>query len=109
MTINKKGEKVPKKRLTHNQSMEFDSKTSINSRLISEELQDVMNGKCLLRIIHDVVARRRDNPSRRILIQKIDYKSAYRQGRLSPKAAIQSITQCTERELAFIFLRLTFG
>ena len=109
MTINEKGEKVPKKRITHNQSMVFGSESSINSRLISEELQDVMYGKCILRLIHDIIAKREANPSKRILIQKIDYKSAYRRGHLSANAALQSLTQCTERDLVFIFLRLTFG
>ena len=107
--INEKGKIIEKKRLTHNQSMVHSSETSIDSRVIDSEIQDVMYGKCIIRVIHDIVSRRRDNPNKRIFIQKIDYKSAYRRGHLSGKAAIQTITQCVKRNLAFISLRLTFG
>ena len=109
LTIDEKGNRIPKKRITHNQSMEFGSKSSLNSRLISEEIQDVMYGKCILRIIHDIVVKRRDFPTKRIFLQKVDYKSAYRRGHLSAEAALQTVTQCVERDLAFIYLRLTFG
>ena len=39
----------------------------------------------------------------------MDYKSAYRRGHLNASSALKTITQCTKREWAFIYLRLTFG
>ena len=68
-----------------------------------------MYGKMFLRVIHDIVGKRRDHPNKRILIQKADWKSAFCRAHLSAKAALQTITQCTDWDLAFIYLRLTFG
>ena len=107
--INEKGEITGKKRLTHNQSMKYQSGTSVNSRVIEEELQDVMYGHCLLRVVHHIVKLRLKHPNKRILIGKIDWKSAYRRGHLHPETAIQTITQIPQSALAFIALRLTFG
>ena len=107
--INESGDMIEKRRLTHNQSMEFSSGTSINSRIIKEEMQGVMYGQCLIRVIHDIVDRRKRFPNSRILVQKVDFKSAYRRAHLSAESAVKTITQCVERNLAFISLRLTFG
>ena len=101
--INESGKSIKKKRLTHNQSMEHSSKTSVNSRVKEEELQDSMYGKCLLCVIHDILTKRRDHPSTRILLSKVDFKSAYRRGHLSASSALQTITQCTERDFASSF------
>ena len=109
MGINESGNLIEKKRLTHNQSMIYGSNTSVNSRTIEDELQDVMYGKCILRVIHDIVARRSQHPLNRIFLQKVDYKSAYRRSHLSATAALQTITQDVDRAWAFIYLRLTFG
>ena len=106
-TINKFGEIVPKKRLTHNQSMEFQSGTSVNSRAQKDLLQDVMYGSCLLWVIHQIVIYRLRYPNHRILMQKVDFiKSAYRRSYLNAKTAI---TQFVKLNICFIALRLTFG
>lgn len=55
MGINEKGNLIEKKCLTHNQSMVYGSETSVNNRTIESELQDVMYGKCIVRVIHDIV------------------------------------------------------
>ena len=107
-TINERGEIVDKSRLTHNQSKIFKgSGTSVNSRVIDEKLQDCMYGHCLLRVIHQIVEYRRLYPYKIILMQKIDYKSAYHRLHFGWKSAIQTITQY--EELAYISLRLTFS
>ena len=107
-TINERGEIIDKKRLTHNQSKIYNgSGTSVNSRVQEEKLHDCMYGSCLLRLIHAIVEFRRRHPNSKILLQKIDFKSAYRRLHLGWKTAIQTITQYLE--LAFISLRLTFG
>jgi hypothetical protein len=107
--INERGEIVAKKRLTHNQSYKFSSGTSVNSRVIKEELQDCMYGSCLFRVIHEILNMRLLHPNKRILLQKIDWKAAYRRSHLNWKTAIQTITQSVELNLAFLSLRLTFG
>ena len=108
-TINERGEIVAKKRLTHNQSYKFVSGTSVNSRVIKDELQDCMYGSCLFRIIHEILNMRAKHPHKRVMLQKIDWKAAYRRSHLNWKTAIQTITQSEEMDLAFLSLRLTFG
>ena len=107
--IDENGNIINKKRLTHNQSMEYNSGTSINNRVKKEELQDVMYGSCLLRVIHQIVEYRSRFPNKRILIQKIDFKSAYRRTHLNAISAIQTITQLVSMAVCYISLRLTFG
>ena len=107
--INERGEIIAKKRLTHNQSMVYGSGTSLNSRTQKDKLQDVMYGTCLLRIIHQIVEYRRRYPSKSILIQKIDFKAAYRRTHIHANTAIQTITQLVSLGLCYISLRLTFG
>lgn len=100
--INERGEIISKKRLTHNQSMEYSSGTSLNSRTKKDELQDVMYGTCLLRVIHQIIEYRRRHPYKRILIQKIDFKAAYHWTHLHPSTAIQTITQLISMGLCYI-------
>ncbi len=52
---------------------------------------------------------RRKYPNQGILASKIDYKSAYQQGTLHIKTALQTATQLPEDELAIITLHLLFG
>ena len=108
-SINERGEIVAKKRLTHNQSYKFGSGTSVNSRVIKDDLQDCMYGSCLFRIIHEILNMRTKHPHKRVLLQKIDWKAAYRRSHLNWETAIQTITQSVEMDLAFLSLRLTFG
>ena len=107
-TITQFGEVVPKKRMTHNQSKIFDSSgTSVNGRVDKDLLQACMFGHCITRMIHFILALRRAHPYKRILIQKIDYKSAYRRAHLNWQTAIQSMTQ--HKQFLYIALRATFG
>ena len=76
-SINERGEIVAKKRLTHNQSFKFSSGTSLNSRVIKEDLQDCMYGSCLFRIIHQILNIHQKYPNKQVFLQKIDFKAAY--------------------------------
>ena len=107
--INEHGIIIPKKRLSHDQSFKFQSGTSVNSRVRKDELQDAMYGKCILRIIHHIVQLRAKHQKKRILIQKIDWKGAYRRGHLNANLALQTCTQSESMNYAFIGLRMTFG
>ena len=75
--INEHGRIVPKDRLTHNQSFEWSSGTSVDSRVIREELIPCMFGSCIRRIVNWAVTARRLFPNIPILASKIDFKSAF--------------------------------
>jgi hypothetical protein len=64
-------------------------------------------GWCLSRIIHYVVALRREHPNKRIFVAKYDYSDAYRRMNHAASAAAQSIAIFDG--VAYIALRLTFG
>ena len=58
-TINERGEIIPSKRLTDNQSMIYkSSNTSVNGRVIKEKIPPIMYGHALLRLIQYIVACR---------------------------------------------------
>lgn len=77
-TIDKFGRIVPKDCLTHDQSFKWSSGTSVNSRVITEELLPCMLGSCIRWIVNWAVTARRLFPSLPILASKIDFKSAFR-------------------------------
>ena len=62
-----------------------------------------MFGHCLIRIVHYILALRREHPHKRIFMSKVDYKSAYRKSHLNWETAIQSMTQLNG------YLIATFG
>ena len=89
-TISKSGEIVEKQRACHDLSFRMTpSNTSVNDRLVEENLFPCMFGHCLARLIHYIVALRLEFPTTPILIQKIDWKSAYRRAHMSWTTALQ--------------------
>ena len=91
-TISATGEVIEKQRACHDLSFPAEpSKTSVNSRVIDDELPPCKFGYCLLRIVHYIATLRQHFPSTPILLQKIDWKSAYRRIHLHPNTAIQSM------------------
>ncbi len=108
-TIDEFGQKIPKDRLTHDQSWKWSSGTSVNSRVQKELLQACQYSFCIRRLINWTIAVRRKYPGQQILAKKIDYKSAYHQGILHFATALQTAMQLPEDNLAIITLRLTFG
>lgn len=109
-TINERGETIPKKRLTHDQSYVFKgSGTSINSRTDKTKLTPCIFGWAIRRLAHWIVCARRKHPNRRIYATKTDFKSAYRWCHLHHSSAAQSCAQLTEEKLALLMLHLTFG
>jgi hypothetical protein len=55
-TINERGEIIPKNRLTHDHSWKWQSGSSVNSRVIKEELMTCYFGRALRRLINWAVA-----------------------------------------------------
>ena len=111
-TINDSGKRIAKNRLTHNQSMNFGSGSSINARVIEEDLSDAQYGFAFIRFVHLIVALRLKFPFARILLNKFDFKSAYRRVHNDPHAIAHGMVTlgdlCGEN-LALASLRLTFG
>lgn len=107
-SINEFGERVPKPRLTHNQSFPgLSSATSVNSRQIKEEVPPLIYGNMFRRHIHMIHALRQQFPCVPIFQAKFDWDSAYRRIHLSWETAQACI--CTTIAFALIFFRLTFG
>jgi len=101
-TINKNGCVIPKTRLTHGLSWQWEkSGTSVKSRVKKELLQETRYHFCIRRLVNWAVAAQRQYPNQKILATKIDYKSAYRRGILHFATALKTA--------ALIALRLTFG
>jgi hypothetical protein len=103
-TLDASGKIVDKERLTHNQSFKWQSGLSVNKRVIRENLQQCMYGRCLMRLLCWIVAARRKFPNTPIALQKIDIKSAYRRCHLNAITAMQTITQLPDDELGIIML-----
>jgi hypothetical protein len=111
-TINEHGEIVPSNRVTHDLSFPGKySKSSVNSRTDPELLEPCRYGHMLLRIVHQIVALRLKRPQSPIVMQKIDFKSAYRRQHLNAKTAIQCMSSVEIGGLVFVLLnlRLSFG
>ena len=107
-TINENGERIRKKRLTHDQSFQgLSSEKSINERVDKDTLEPLIYGFMFMRMIHMIHAMRWAHPTIHILICKFDLASAYRRMHLNAGTAIKCI--CSTTICALIYLRLTFG
>jgi hypothetical protein len=78
MTINERGEIIPKNQITHDQSWAWQSGTSVNSRVDKEQLMLCYFGHTMKRIINWVIATRKKYPNTRILATKLNIKAAFR-------------------------------
>jgi len=111
-TINELGEIVPSNRITHDLSFPGPtSGTSINSRTQMEHLEPCFYGHMLSRMIHKIVTYRKNYPTLPIVLQKVDFKSAYRRMNLNAETATQCLAQTSINGENFILLplRLSFG
>ena len=106
-TIDESGNVKEKARATHDQSFAFSSKLSVNDRVIHDQLIPCQYGHCLLRMLHYITAARRQFPNVKILIGKVDWRTAYRRVHLAGSSAAECITILDD--IALVALRLTFG
>jgi len=111
-TTNEHGDRTPKNRLTHNQSVKFGSGHSINSRATEVQLSPSQCGHAFTRFIHLIVALRLKFPTARTLLNKFDFKSACRRIHNDPDAIAHGMVTlgdlCGEN-IALASLRLAFG
>jgi hypothetical protein len=111
-TINELGEIIPSNRVTHDLSFPGPiSGSSINSRTQMEKLEPCYYGHMLNRLIHQIVAYREKYPSLPIVLQKVDFKSAYRRMHVNATTATQCLAQtCIDGNVYVLLpLRLSFG
>ena len=106
-TLDEKGTRVVKYRITQDLSYSETKEVSINSRIDMEQYPEMVYGWALPRIIHFIVALRLARPSRTIFIAKYDYSDAYRRMAHSALAVAQTITTCLT--FAYVYFRMTFG
>ena len=111
-TIDAFGQRIPKDRVTHDQSFVFASGRSVNNRVRTEELTQCRYGFALRRFIHLIVALRARYPDIAILLSKFDFKSAYRRVHSTPDTVLQSVVTTKGLggdDIALASLRLPFG
>ena len=108
-TIDEKGNAKSKFRLTHDQSFNPSrtEKRSVNDRVDASQLTVARFGKAFSRLIYHISYLRQLYPDERILMTKVDWKSAYRRIHLRPSTAVKSCT-CIDG-LLLMALRMTFG
>jgi hypothetical protein len=103
-TINEPGETIPKNRLTHDQSWKWQSGTSVNSRVDTNDFMPCYFGRALRRLINWAVAAKKLYPNKRILATKLDVKAAYQRCHLHASIATQTCTQISSEDLALMML-----
>ena len=112
MTIDKNGDPMPKKRLTHDLSHNRDTGNSINQRVDDEEFPETQFGFALLRFIHLVFFIRLLNPNEPILCNKIDIEKAYRRLHVIASVAVKCIAVWfidKVKQVGVVMTRLPFG
>jgi hypothetical protein len=106
-TINEKGSRTHKYRMTHDQSFPGPSGLSINLRVIKEDLPPIRYSFTLNWLVHYIIYLQQKLPSTRILISKIDMDAAYHHCTISWSTAYESLT--IYDGLLLVALRMTFG
>ena len=108
-SINELGEIISKYRLTHDQSYNVvpGTRRSVNDRVRFDSLTPCRYGCALMRLAHYVLGLRRRHPRSRILLTKVDLKSAYRRMHYCAATAVQAMI--TIGAFVLIALRMTFG
>ena len=107
-TIDAKGDKIMKDRLTHDQSFRgLRSDISINEQLEVDKLEPLIYGFMFIRLLHMIHAMRLAFPSLPILLCKFYLEAAYRRMHMHATTAAKCI--CITSICALVYLRLTFG
>jgi hypothetical protein len=107
-TISHDCQRVPKNRLTHDQTFPaLELSDSVNTIIDIQAYPELVYGFCLKRIIYQIIALRHHHPKSRILIAKYDIKQAFRRVHYSGSAAYKCIAVFDN--LAYLQLRMTFG
>ena len=107
ITINEKGERYTKRRVTHDCSFWGPSGLSVNNQVLRDTLHLCFYGFFPLRMLQMIAAMCIKWPSKCILIGETDLDAAYRH--VHANAQIASICIAIVKILAFLCLCLPFG
>ena len=102
-TIDEHGNRIPKKRVTHNASFLAPSGLLVNKMVIESQLQECIYSQCLRRIIHMMHQMRVNYKDKRIFMTKYDLDSAYQRLHTTIKHAVKCTTVVKDK--AYIALR----
>jgi hypothetical protein len=106
-TINEMGQKDPKYRMIHDQSIPGPSGLSVNLRVRKEALPSILYSWVLLRSVHCICNLRSRYPTTKIYFCKVDLDAAYHRWHLSNETASESLA--IYNNLLLMALRMTFG
>ena len=107
-TIDADGNRIPKRRLTHDQTYHhLETGKSSNDLTDRDKLPPLIYGHCIVRILHHIVSLRLHFPGQIIFINKYDFSKAYRRIQYSGRGAAQCIA--IHDNLAYLEMRLSFG
>ena len=106
-TISSKGDRVIKRRPTHDASRPSPSGFSLNKRYDKEALDESLFGFCLLRILNHIHVLKLSNPNDHIMMSKTDLDAAYRRLHVMLRFALMCITIIDR--IAYLLTRLPFG
>ena len=106
-SIDDKGNRKMKRRVTHDCTFPPPSGHSINNDMADDLLDECIYGQCFRRVLHGIHSMRFRYPKNRILLAKIDLDSAYRRVHVQPKWAVISFSIIDE--LAYLLTRVPFG
>lgn len=106
-SVEEKGERYIKRRVTHDCTFPGPSGKSIKKRVQEEHLEPCQYGHSMLRILYSIYSLSIKYPNSRILIRKYGIDSAYRRIHTSIESSLTSILILDE--IAYILIRLPFG
>jgi hypothetical protein len=107
-TISDNGERIPKRRLTHDQSFTaLPDSQSLNNLTDITKFPELIFGFCLHRTIYQIMSLRLNYPNQKILLMKFDFSKAYRRVQYDGISATRCLSAF--EDLAYLQLRLSFG
>jgi len=106
-SIDEFGNRIPKKRVTHDASFPAPSGNSVNNSVQEELLQSCIYGQCLHRVLHGIHNIRLKHENKKIYMSKYDMDAAYRRLHSMIQHSLKCVT--VVGKIAYVPLRLPFG
>ena len=106
-SMNAAGDRVIKRRPTHDCSFPGPSGLSCNKRVINDLVPECRYGHALRRFLHGIADMRRRHHNTPIILTKTDMDAAYRRIHTNMASAITCITVL--EDIAYLLTRLPFG
>ena len=107
--ITEKGEITLKDRLAHDQTFSTGAAPSLNKAVDDSDDIELVYGWCIERLLHQIIALRREFPTDRIMVCKFDWGAAYRRINGDGLLAANALTSDVTGDFANILSRLSFG